>query len=53
MRLGMNSLKKAGSAAGKEIQGLSVFPILMQKWLAAHQRTPYLNFHFSINTERF
>jgi hypothetical protein len=53
MRLGMNSLRKAGSATGKEFQGLFVFSVLTQKWLAAHPLTPYLNFHFSINTEKF
>jgi len=39
MRLEENTLERFGSATGKEIQGLFVFSVLMQKWLAA-QVTP-------------
>jgi hypothetical protein len=53
MRLRMNTLRKVGSATGKEIQGLFVFSVLMQKHVAPQQLARCLDFHFSINTERF
>jgi hypothetical protein len=42
-----------GSATGKEIQALSFFSVLKQKHIAPQSVARKLDFHFSIDTEKF